>query len=58
VAWYRRAAQQGLLRAQFNLGLCHLYGTGVRKNQRVARLWLRRAASAGHKNAKEIIRRK
>jgi hypothetical protein len=24
----------------------------------VARLWLRRAASAGHKSAKEIIRRK
>ena len=56
VRWWTLAAAQGHPRAQFNLGLCYLNGAGVRKNLRLAKLWLGRAASGGHKGAAKTIR--
>ena len=33
VKWFRLSAEQGYFLAQFFLGLCYLYGQGVRKNK-------------------------
>jgi uncharacterized protein len=44
VKWFRRAADQGLDRGQFNLALCYLQGTGVPKNPAEAFRWLSKAA--------------
>jgi hypothetical protein len=32
VKWYRKSADQGFANAQYNLGVCHEYGTGVPKD--------------------------
>jgi TPR repeat protein len=56
VQWYRRAARQGDLKAQFNLALCYLYGDGVRRALPRAKLWLRRAATRRHSRAAELLR--
>jgi TPR repeat protein len=33
VKWYRKAAEQGVVQAQTNLGLCYAKGTGVAKDE-------------------------
>ena len=47
VAWYRRAADQGDVRGQGNLGAMYGNGTGVPRNDEVALMWFRRAADQG-----------
>ncbi|HEY7290012.1 MAG TPA: tetratricopeptide repeat protein [Vicinamibacterales bacterium] len=47
VAWFRRAAAQGLDRAQYNLALCLLTGEGVEKSATEAFMWQSRAAAQG-----------
>ena len=44
VTWVRRAADQGHVRAQFNLGASYDTGAGVEKNASEALRWFRRAA--------------
>lgn len=44
VSWYRKAAQQGLAKAQFNLAHCLGIGHGVAQNYVEARLWMHKAA--------------
>lgn len=45
--WYRKAADQGYAKAQFNLGFMFAHGTGVPLNEPVAAWWFTRAANQG-----------
>lgn len=45
--WYRKAAEQGSLLAQNNLGILYFKGEGVPKDQSQASLWLTQAAEQG-----------
>jgi len=51
VRWWRKAAQKGDAKAQYNLGSSYVDGDGVRSNKRVGAVWLKKAASLGHKKA-------
>jgi TPR repeat protein len=44
VKWYRKAAEQNLADAQFNMGECYANGQGVAKNEAEAVKWYRKAA--------------
>ena len=44
---YRKAAELGNAKAQFNLGSCYMAGTGVKQNLPKAIEWLRKAADQG-----------
>jgi TPR repeat protein len=52
--WYLLAAQRGNAYAQANLGLCQLYGTGVRKDREKARQSLA-AATADDANYETLV---
>lgn len=56
VIWYRKAAYQGLIRAQLWLAYCYYHGKGIRKDTTVAREWLKKAASKGSEDAKEYLK--
>ena len=43
VKWYRRVAEQGNARAQYNLGICYERGEGVEKDMTEAVKWYRKA---------------
>jgi TPR repeat protein len=43
VKWYRKAAEQNLARAQYNLGICFANGKGVAKDEAEALKWFRKA---------------
>jgi hypothetical protein len=47
VTWYRRAADQGNVLAQFNLGTMYHQGQGVPQDYAQALTWYRRAAAQG-----------
>jgi hypothetical protein len=47
VKWYKKAAAQGELAAQFSLGICYLIGRGVDKNPAEAVKWWHKAADQG-----------
>ena len=49
--WYRKAAQQGHLAAQVNLGTLYLKGLGVHLDYAQAYLWFSLAARAGSRPA-------
>ena len=51
VRWYRKAAEQGHVDAQNNLGAMYAEGTGVPQDDAEAVKWLRKAAEQGHANA-------
>jgi len=51
VKWFRLAAEQGLARAQTNLGVMYLKGRGVPKNDETAVKWFRLAAGQGDARA-------
>lgn len=53
--WYFEGAQQGNADAQYALGLLFLSGKGVVQSQEEALKWFRRAAGAGHADAKRFI---
>jgi uncharacterized protein len=52
---YRRAAEQGYLSAQFNLGVMYLNGQGVAQNYAEAVKWYRMAADQGLAIAQEVL---
>ncbi|MGH8630962.1 MAG: tetratricopeptide repeat protein, partial [Burkholderiales bacterium] len=58
--WYERAARQGNVVAQSNLGDLHAEGRGVRRDLVEAYVWLSLAAQQGHRwsedRRKEIAR--
>jgi TPR repeat protein len=45
VRWYRKAAEQGLASAQFDLGLMYASGQGVPQDYVLAHMWLNLSAS-------------
>lgn len=49
--WYRKAAELGYAKSQYNLGQCYEYGRGVPKNTREAIIWFRKAANQKYANA-------
>ena len=51
VKWFRKAAEQGHAKAQFNLGLCYDEGNGVTKDPVEAVKWYRKAAEQGDAKA-------
>ena len=53
VRWHRLAAEQGLARAQSNLGIMYAKGEGVPEDAVNAYAWLSIAAAQGYTNAKE-----
>ena len=53
--WYRKAAEQGLAEAQYNLGQVYTKGDGVAKDMIEAVKWYRKAAEQGHEGAKKAL---
>ena len=51
IHWYLKAAEQGDVNAQFNLGLMHDEGQGVAQNYIEASRWYQKAANQGDVNA-------
>jgi TPR repeat protein len=51
VEWFQKAADQGLVAAQFNLGIMYENGQGVEKDDERAVEWYQRAADQGHVKA-------
>ncbi len=51
VQWYRLAAEQGDVGAQYNLGIMYGRGEGVRQDLVQAHLWLSLAATQGDTDA-------
>ncbi len=51
VRWYKKAAEQGYAKAQFNLGLCYQFGNGVKKDLNEAIKWFRKSAEQSHADA-------
>jgi TPR repeat protein len=47
VRWYRKAAEQGNAKAQFNLGVMYDLGKGVKQDDAEAVKWYRKAAFSG-----------
>jgi TPR repeat protein len=54
-AWFSKAAAQGDVEGQFNLGLMYENGTGVPQDQHAATSWYRAAAKQGHTGAKARV---
>ena len=55
VEWYRKAADQGDARAQFNLGVVYAYGKGVPEDFPEALRWFRKAHAQGYEHAAGAI---
>lgn len=51
VKWYRKAAEQNMAEAQFNLGGCYKRGEGVATNFITAVEWYRKSAEQNFANA-------
>lgn len=51
VTWYKKGAECGDVYAQYNLGLCYLSGDGIRRNERIAINWFKKAAAQGYNKA-------
>ena len=54
--WYRKAADQGNMYGEFNIGLLYEFGYGVTKNLDEAAKWYRRAANRGMERAKTKLK--
>jgi TPR repeat protein len=55
VSWYKKAAEQGLATAQYNLGLCYEYGKCVEQNYKTAMSWYKKAAKQGYSAAQDKL---
>ncbi len=55
VKWLRKAAEQGLAEAQYNLGVMYKYGKGVAQNYVLAHMWMNLASAQGYEGANEGI---
>lgn len=55
VRWYRLAAEQGVVEAQYNLGLMYDNGTGVPQDSAEAARFYRLAAEQGDSNAQNNL---
>lgn len=55
VSWYRKAAEQGVAVAQFQLGLKYDLGEGVPEDDVMAVSWYRKAAEQGNADAQKAL---
>jgi localization factor PodJL len=55
VAWFEKAAEHGLVDAQYNLGVVHAEGIGTPKNLAEALFWFEVAAMAEDAGAKQEV---
>ena len=55
IKWYGLAAERGLVRAQYHLGLLYAIGEGVGRNHAIAAEWYRRAAGQGYAPAQNNL---
>ncbi len=55
VKWYRKAAEQGNARAQYNLGVCCANGQGVAKDYVEGYKWVLLAAAQGDDGARKSV---
>jgi TPR repeat protein len=53
--WFKKAAEQGHARAQFNLGTMCERGRGVEQSYVAAAEWYKEAASQGHTDAQLAV---
>ncbi|MEO5348509.1 MAG: sel1 repeat family protein [Magnetococcus sp. YQC-3] len=53
--WYRKAAEQGRVVAQYNLGLMHTIGRGVARDYSEGVTWYRKAAEQGDADAQYAL---
>ncbi len=53
--WYRKAAEQGVGEAQFNLGGCYYKGQGVEQDYKEAVKWFSKAADQGVAEAQHSL---
>ena len=53
VKWYRQAAEQGYVKAQFILGGLYLLGKGVQVNKSLAKEWFGKACDNGYQDSCE-----
>jgi TPR repeat protein len=53
--WYRMAADQGNVDAEYNLALLYANGRGVSLDLGEARQWMQKAASAGDSAAQQWL---
>ncbi|CAA6802741.1 MAG: Unknown protein [uncultured Sulfurovum sp.] len=54
---HHKLAKKGNVPSQYALGLMFHYGSGVRQNAELAKLWFRRASRKGHPKARSILAR-
>lgn len=55
VKWYRKAAEQGYMYGQYNLGGMYEAGLGVPRDDGEAVKWFRKAAEQGHADAQDYL---
>ena len=55
--WLRKAAEQGLAKAQYNLGALLANGKDVERDMDEALKWIRKAAEQGYDLAKQALKR-
>ena len=55
--WYRKAAEQGISSAQYNLGRMYEKGRGVLKDKNEALKWYKQAAEKGNADAQKALQR-
>lgn len=53
--WYRKAAEQGHVEAQRNLGLMYVYGEGVSQDVAEGMRWIRAASEGGSSDAMRAL---
>ena len=58
VKWYRKAAEQGFAKGQYNLGLMYSHGFGVQQDDAQATKWFRKAARQGNTEARSELRKR
>ena len=57
VFWFRKAASQGDVDAQYLLGMCYEEGLGVQADRGEAYEWYARAAAQGDGRAKKALKK-
>lgn len=50
-----KAANQGIVSAQLNLGIYYCNGIGVNKSEQNGKIWFEKAAEQGNELAKEYL---
>ncbi len=55
IIWYKLAAEQGDIHAQYTLGLIYRNGTGINVNNYEARKWLTLTTDQHYKNSEKLL---